>query len=204
VTRQEFLSKLEKRLLEIPKQNRDEILELYGEMIDDRIEEGLTEEAAVCNIGNVDEIAEQIIADVSSVKAFETRTKPKKRLRAWHIVLLVLGSPVWIPLAVAAFVVALSLYGVLWSLVSVVWVVFVTLAACAVGGIISGTIFIVRGLGASGIAMIGASLACAGLAIFSFIGGKASGVGVVRLTRATVSGIKKCFVGKEKSYEQEN
>lgn len=202
MTKQEFLNELKRRLSGIPKQDCDEILDLYSEMIDDRMEEGLTEEEAVSNIGDVDEIAEQIIANISSVKELETGTKPKKRLRAGHIVLLVLGSPVWIPLAMAAFAVALSLYGVLWALVNVVWVVFVTLAACAVGGIISGTIFISRGLGASGIAMIGASLACAGLAIFSFIGGKASGFGVVRLTRAIVAGIKKCFVGKEKSDEQ--
>lgn len=201
MTKQEFLSELKKRLSCLPEQDREERIDFYSEMIDDRMEEGLTEAEAVSEIGSVNEIAEQIIADTPLIKLAKERIKPKKRWQAWEIILLILGSPIWLSLAVAAFAVALSLYAVLWSLVVTVWAVFVTFAACSVGGIVAGVIFIIRGLGFTGIAMIGASFVCAGSAILLFFGSRAATVGVLRLTRAIASGIKKCFAGKEKDDE---
>ncbi len=61
-------------------------------MIDDRMEEGLSEDEAVSAVGFVDEIVAQIVADIPLTKLVKEKTKLKKRLRAWEIVLLVLGA----------------------------------------------------------------------------------------------------------------
>jgi len=197
--KQEFLETLLSRLCGLPKQELDERLEFYGEMIDDRIEEGLTEEEAVADIGSVDDIAAQIIADIPLSKIAKERIKPKRRLKAWEITLLAVGSPIWLSLAIAVFAVVLSVYVVLWSVIISVWAVFGSLIACAFGGVAVGAVFAVYGNAPSGIATVGAGIFCAGLAIFLFFGCKAATKGIIILTQKLALGIKKCFMGKEKA-----
>ena len=56
----DFLEKLEKLLDGLPKCDIDSSVEYYSEMIDDKMEEGLSEEEAVAAIGTPEEIAENI------------------------------------------------------------------------------------------------------------------------------------------------
>ena len=195
--KQEFLDALQRRLSGLPRADVDERLAFWSEMIDDRIEEGVGEEEAVRDIGSVEEIAAQIIRETSLARIAKERIKPKRRLRAWEIVLLVLGSPIWFSLAVAAFSVILSLYAVLWALIVSLWAVFVSLAACAIAGVFAGVLFAFRGYELAGIAMVGASVVCAGLAILLFFGSFAATKGSARLTKKIAFGIKKCFVKQE-------
>ena len=57
--KQEFLAKLRKGLSGLPQDDIEERLIFYSEMIEDRKEEGLSEEEAVAAIGSVDEIVAQ-------------------------------------------------------------------------------------------------------------------------------------------------
>ena len=197
MTKQEFLCALGKALAGLPRREVDERLAFYGESIDDRIEEGRTEAQAVSDIGSVDEIAAQVIAEVPLAKIAKERVRPKRRLRAWEIVLLVLGSPVWLPLLAVAAVLGLILYLVPWILIVSVWAVFASLVACAVGGVAAGLYFAGRGFGFTGLASVGAGLFCAGGAVFLFFGCREATKGIVLLTKQIVFGIKKCFMGKE-------
>ena len=54
--KQEFLAQLRDALCGLPQRDIDERLTFYSEMIDDRMEEGLSEEEAVAAVGSVDEI----------------------------------------------------------------------------------------------------------------------------------------------------
>lgn len=96
MNKQEFLGKLRSGLSGLPQGDVEERLTFYSEMIDDRMEEGISEEEAVCEIGSVDEIVSQIIADIPFTKLVREKIKPNRTLRPWEIVLLVLGSPVWL------------------------------------------------------------------------------------------------------------
>ncbi len=58
-----FLKKLGKALGSLPKDERAKTLSYYDELIEDRIEEGLSEEAAVAAMGDINDIANEIIAD---------------------------------------------------------------------------------------------------------------------------------------------
>ncbi len=195
--KQDFLHTLKKRLSGLPRADIEERLAFYGEMIDDRIEEGLSEEEAVADIGSVEDIVSQIISDTPLAKIAKERIKPKRTLRVWESVLLILGSPIWLSLCIAAFAVLLSVYVVIWSVLISVWAVFVSLAACGVGGIAAGTFLLFSGQGLSGFAMMGAGILCAGLAIFLFFGCKAATKGVALLTKKLTLGIKMCFINKE-------
>lgn len=197
MNKQEFIANLRESLRGLPRQDVEEHLSFYSEMIDDRTEEGLSEEDAVAQIGSVDAIAQEILAEIPLSRIAKERIKPKKQLRAWEIVLLVLGSPIWLSLAVAAFAVVLSLYVVLWSVIISLWAIFASLIGCSLGFIAAAIIFVMTGNGLTGAAMIGASLFCAGLAILLFFGCKAATRGILLLTKKLALGIKKCFVGKE-------
>ena len=122
MTKQAFLEQLRKKLSGLPRAELAEQLAFYSEMIDDRMEEGLSEEDAVAAVGLPVAIAGQVTAEKAPVK---------RRMKGWEIVLLVLGSPVWVPLLAAAVVVVLSVYISLWAVVGSLWSVFASLVVCA-------------------------------------------------------------------------
>ncbi|MGN1062399.1 MAG: DUF1700 domain-containing protein [Candidatus Scatosoma sp.] len=198
MNKREFIAKLRAKLSGLPKQDVEERLIFYSEMIEDRMEEGLTEEEAVSQIGSAEEIAAQIIADIPLAKIAKERIKPKKRLTAWETVLLALGSPVWLSLLIVAFALIVTLYASLWAAVVALWAAFVAPVACSLGGIAGGIVNAVSGNGPAGAAMLGAGIFCAGLAVFVFFGCKAATKGVILLSGKVVLSIKKGFVKKEK------
>lgn len=195
----EFLAGLTEKLSFLPWEEIEDRWDYYSEMIDDRMEEGLTEEAAVAELGAVEDIAAQIVADVPLSRLVKEKIKPKKRLGAWEIVLLVLGSPVWFPLLVSAFAVVLSLYITLWAVIVSFWAVFASLVLCVPACMVGGILFAALGKLPAGLAAIGAGVFCAGLAIFLFFGCKAATKGTAWLTKKMILGIKRSFVGKERA-----
>ncbi len=197
MTKTEFLVSLRQQLYFLPQDDIEERLSFYGEMIDDRVEEGLSEAEAVAAVGTVDEIVSGIISEIPISKIAKERIRPKRQLRVWEIVLLVLGSPIWFSLLVAAFAVAISLYAALWAVIISLWAVFVAFAACSIGCIFAGVFFAVGGNVCSGLATIAAGLVCSGLAIFSFYGCGAVSKGITILTKKFAIGIKNCFIKKE-------
>ena len=140
----EFLNKLRTALNGIPQDDIEERVSFYGEMIDDRMEEGLTEEEAVSGIGPIDEIVTQTLSEVPLTKLVKEKVKPKRELRAWEIVLIILGFPLWFSLFVAAFAVVLSLYIVLWALLISLWAVMVSFAAVALAGIAVSVVLFIK------------------------------------------------------------
>ena len=120
--KQEFLCALKKRLSCLPKQEAQERLNFYSEMIDDRMEEGLSEEEAVFAVGPIDEIVSQISEEIN-LTSTQKDTKPQRKLCAWETALLILGAPLWIPLLIAAFAVIFSLYAILWTVNICLWAV---------------------------------------------------------------------------------
>ena len=79
MNKREFLARLRKELSGLPQSDREERLAFYSEMIDDRMEEGLSEEDAVSAVGSVEEIAAQIVADFPSANLFFLRARHPRR-----------------------------------------------------------------------------------------------------------------------------
>ncbi len=199
MNKQEFLEKLRKGLSGLPKEDIEERLQFYSEMIEDQMEEGFSEEEAVSAVGSVKEIVAQVIADTPLSKIAIERIKPKKKLRAGEIILLVLGSPIWLSLGIAALAVIFSLYISLWSIIISLWAVFAALAVCAVASIPLCIIFAMDGHGATGIAILAAGIVIAGLSIFMFYGCKGATKGILLLTKKMLIWIKNCFIRKEEA-----
>ncbi len=197
--KQEFLNALKEGLKGLPEKDIEERLTFYGEMIDDRIEEGRTEEEAVKEIGTVDEVVQQIVAETPLAKIVKEKIKPKRKMRAWEIVLLILGFPLWFPLLVAAGAVVLALYVTLWSLVIALWAIEVAFIVSAVALMIGAIVLFASGHGTTGLLALGAALILAALSIFLFFGCVAASKETVLLAKKIVIGVKNLFVGKERT-----
>lgn len=197
MNKREFLSQLRKGLSGLPSKDIEERVIFYSEMIDDRMEEGLLESEAVAEIGPIDAVIAQILSDTPLTKLVKEKVKPSRGLKAWEIVLLALGSPIWLSLLIAAFAVAFAAYVVIWSAVITLWSVEAALMACSLGGVVSGAVFAIFGNAVTGLAMLGAGVFCAGLSVFLFFGCKGVTKGLLLLTKKMAFGIKALFVGKE-------
>lgn len=197
--KQDFLSALREGLKGLPEKDIEERITFYGEMIDDRIEEGLSEEEAVNEIGTVDAVVQQIVAETPLTRIVGEKIKTKRRMRAWEIVLIVLGFPIWFSLLAAAGAVLLSLYIVLWVLVLVLWVIEIAFWVGAIALIVAGVGLLISGETPAELCALGAALLLAGLSIFLFFGCIAACKGAVKLTKKIAIGVKNLFVGKERT-----
>ena len=201
MSKQEFLARLRNGLAGLPGEDIEERISFYSEMIDDRMEEGLSEEEAVSAVGSVQEIVSQTIADIPLAKLARERVKANRRLTGWEILLLVLGSPIWLSLGIAGVAVIFSLYISLWSVIISLWAVFGSLVGCSFGSMVAGVVLACTGNVFPGMALIAAGLVCAGLSVFMLYGCKAATYGVLALTKKTVIGLKNRFMKKEEHNE---
>ena len=117
--KQEYLKQLRKSISSLPKAEIAERINFYSEMIDDLVEEGLTENEATAKIGTISDISRQIITDFDPKRA----NGGAKQLSGFDIAMMIIGAPVWFPLLVAAAAIVLSFYIVIWSLMLAVWAV---------------------------------------------------------------------------------
>ena len=193
----EFSEELKKGLNGLPLKDIEERLNFYNEMIEDRIEEGLSEDDAVSSMGNIDEIVSQIVSETPLAKIAKERIKPKRRLSALEIVLLVLGSPIWVSLLIALIAVVLSVYISFWSVIIALWAAFVSIFSLAFGGIIGGVLFSIVDKTLLGVAFICIGIVLMGLSIFIFFGTKAATKGILLITKKFAFWSKNCIIKKE-------
>ncbi|MBR3979439.1 MAG: hypothetical protein IKJ94_07450 [Oscillospiraceae bacterium] len=147
-----FLSQLQKRLKGLPEEELRQTLEYYAEMIDDRMEEGFSQEEAVAEVGTVEEIARPLLPKT-----------PRRKRKGWELALLILGFPLWFPLLIAVFAVAISLIASLYAVV-------VSFAACCVGGMLCSVLYGLQRSWAGAAFVFGCGLACGGFALLGFWG----------------------------------
>lgn len=199
MNKQEFLEALKNGLSGLPQEDIEERIDFYSEMIDDKIEEGILEVEAVASIGGVEDIVSQTVAEVPISKLVKQKIKRENKLKAWEIVLLAVGSPIWASLLIAFLAVVLSLYISLWAVIISLWAVFVSLVASGFSGVVGGAVFSYTGNGVSGLFIIGAALVALGLGVLCFFGCKAATKGTVILTKKMVLWFKNALLRKEKA-----
>lgn len=183
MNRAEFLEALAAQLEMLSDAERERSLAFYGEMIDDRVEAGATEKEAVAMLGPVEEIAAGILMSAPA----PVRKKRVRKLRGWEIALIVIGSPVWLPLLVAAAVVALALLIVLWALVASLWAAALALALCVPMAVVSNVVALLRWNLLQAAMDAGVGCVSAGLAIFMLLA-------VLRVTRGAARLTRRCWM----------
>lgn len=201
MNKQEFLEKIRNQLAGLSEDDIKKSIDYYTEMIEDRMEEGLTEEEAVKAMGKPEEVASQILMDTPFSKLVKVKVKPKKSLSILSIILIVLGSPVWLPLVAAFFIIILSVYIVLWSFVLVFYSVVLSLAAGGVSGLLASVMIMFNVDILCGVFTLGVAIVCAGLSVLLFFGSNQVVKGILFLSKKIALSIKSYFIKRRNCYE---
>ena len=189
MTKTEFQIALCHALAGLPEEDIEKSLEYYSEMIDDRTEDGISEEEAVAALGTIADIRSQIIKDTPLPKIIKERVKPKRSFRGWEIAVIIIGFPLWFPLLISAAAVVFSVYVTLWSVIIAFFAVDIAFFAVALAGILASLPVFITGNAAEGLLLIGAGLLCAGLGLlwhFLCIG---TTKGIVWLTKVFIKSL---------------
>ena len=106
----EFLAAVSAKLTGLLPEEIKGHINFLSEMIDDRVEEGLTEAEAVKAMGEPDQVASAILSDAPNGAAPIAKATPrkKKRIRC-RSVLLAITSPIWASLLLAVVVTLFSI-----------------------------------------------------------------------------------------------
>lgn len=78
MTKHEFDGLLREKIAQLPQKDIDSFSQYVGEMIDDRIEDGLSEEEAVADIGSIDDIVKAILSDAGKENKSQKTAHSKK------------------------------------------------------------------------------------------------------------------------------
>lgn len=192
----EFLTVLRERLQGLPEEDINKSIDFYCEMIDDRVEDGMSEEEAVEALGNIEEIISQILSEVSLPKLVKEKVKPKRALKAWEIVLLVLGAPLWIPLLAAVILTVLAIYLSVWSVIISLYAVDLSVAVSGLACIGVAVALLFDGQFVPAGVVFGTGLVCMGLAILLLFAFNLVTKGILWVSKKALLGIKGLFIGK--------
>lgn len=197
MTKKQFLMLLQDRLTGLPRDEVEQRLSFYNEIIEDRMEDGLSEAQAVAMLGPIEEIVTQIVEQTPLLWIAKEKMRPKRRLRPWEIVLLALGSPLWLSLLLAAGAVILAVYAVAWSVILSLWAAFGALIAGGLAGLVAGIALACLGHVPGGMTMLAAGMVCAGLSILMFHGCRAATKAILVLTKKFAVWLKNRWIKKE-------
>lgn len=192
--KQTFLALLREQLRGLPQSDIEQSLEYYGEMIDDRMEDGVSEEEAVAAMETPEEIARQILLDMPLPKVVKAKARPTRPLAIWEIVLIIVGSPVWVPLIFAFVITFFALYMVIWAVIVALYAVNLAFALCGVAAWVQSGIALFTGAGLQVPFYIGLGLASLGIAVLLFFAFNVLSIKLVALNRRFILWAKKRFV----------
>ena len=164
MSKADFLRLLERALMQLSEKERQKNLEYYSELLDDMMEEGMTEAEATAKLGSPNQIAQSILQEMPLGKLVSTRMKPKSGWTPLAIVLAVVGSPVWVPLLLATVAIVLAVFVSIWALGFAAVAVVIALAVA----VVAAPIFAVRAAVMTlplGLMLLGAGLVLLGLCV---------------------------------------
>lgn len=166
MNKQEFLEQLDRLLKSLSKPERKKMQMYYTEMIEDRIEEGMSEEEAVNDLGDVGMLAGQILSAQPSKDK-----KLSNSMKILIIILVVLGSPLWACLLLALFALLFALLLLILTGYILIWLIPVMSACIMLASLITcivsliGSPFLMGSHFMTGFMQMGVGLIAAGLTI---------------------------------------
>lgn len=205
MTKQEFLSELERALGKLPHAEVEQALAFYDEAISDRMEDGLSEAEAVADLGPIDEIAAQIAAETPPIPRAIARANTGSR--TLNIVLLAVFSPIWIPIVLALAAAALAVYVAIWAVIAALWAVDAVLVLMPFAGLAALASTLGGGMPLPGVFVFGLSLVSSGFGLVASFAVFWANKLLFRATRSFAHWIASLFVrvsGKDDDGEAPN
>ena len=161
-----YLDRLDELLDCLPKDKRAEARSFYEEAIDDRMEDGMSEEEAVAAMGSAEIAAEVILGELPAVPRAVAKTRRKSRVLLW--VLAIAGSVVWVPLGLAFVVAAVAVYLSIWIAAACIWIAAASFVLALPLGLYLAWCGIMEGLFAFAFAQAGMGFVFGGLGLIVF------------------------------------
>ena len=181
MTAKEWLEILEGKVKVLPKDEREEIVSYYSEMIADGIENGTSEEEFIKTLGNPNDVANKILAEngINHINDEQTggadneyaqsttKVINKKSLPTWAILLIgFFGVLIGFPLFIAGLTILLCLFVTFWACFGV----FVASTVACFIAIFVSIVMAIIGTVQSGLALIGGCILVAGLMALLSVG----------------------------------
>lgn len=197
MTKSELLNELSQRLSGLPQSEAEKTINYYSEMIDDRMEDGETEEDAVKAVGDIDEIVRNAMSQAPLTGLVKQSVKRNFRINVPIIILLILGSPIWLSLLIALFAIIFAIYV---TIAAVIISLFAVVAAFIVSGValIIASPFLIPVSLYSAAVLLSSGLIISGLSIFAFYAAFILSKYIIRFTKFVVLKIKSLFIRKER------
>lgn len=127
-----FLDGLRSALVSLPAAEIDKTIAYYEEMIDDRIEDGMSEEEAVASLETPEKLAERIISEAAPVEKVVRRARQSNVPTVLLVILAIIGLPIWLPLLLLLISLGVGLFALLFGvIIALIGIIF----ALAIGGI---------------------------------------------------------------------
>ena len=193
----EFLAALREKLSGLPEEDFNRSVDYYTEMIDDRMEEGMSEEEAVACLGSMDEIITQILSEVSLPKLVKEKVKPKRALAVWEIILIIISAPIWFPIVLSVVTTILSAYLSIWMMVLSLYLLDLSIAISGIAFIGLAIAELLKGAFAVFGALLGFGLVALGVSILLFFTFNLITKGIIYVSKKVLLGIKSLFIRKK-------
>lgn len=115
MTKSEFLKLLRQNLSKFSNDEIDDIIDFYDEIIEEKKENGMSEDEAITSLGEVKNIINNVSAELVYKRSEEKNSK--QVLRNFFIILGICASPILLPLGFTFLILFLSIFIVLISLI---------------------------------------------------------------------------------------
>lgn len=211
MTKSEFIQALEAKLSGLPQEEICKSTTYYSEQIEDRKEDGMTEEQAVADLESIDIIAQRIIDDYNescaqnnknsenytpfntpvSQNAASQGTSNKAKFSDKQVILiivLVVTFPVWIGLLAGACGVYIGLWGGVIGICAATFALFAAAVACLISLPFSAVFSI-----GSVMMAVGSVLLLFGLSFLFGFGAFYAAKGLIKLLVVVCQGLEKLF-----------
>lgn len=199
--REEYLSELREKLSQNNIQGIESMIEFYDEAIEDRIEDGMSEEDAVAAMEDTDSIVKAAKLDkpIASLMADKVKEKHKEASSSGHGTLFwvyaIAGFPIWFPLLIAFFAIIFSLYISMWSVVISIYAVELSFGVASIASLLGSTAFFMGQIPfATALAFLGSACFFAGLTIILWKPIVALTKWMIKLIKVVFRAIKSMFV----------
>jgi len=159
-----------------------DLLPLYAEgMLGDESKEAVTEHLKSCEACGTRYREMTRRVPVEAEKNLE-QAKPLRRFR-FHMLLNILGFPLWLPLLLTALAVTVTLYLCVWVAVITLWCVPLSLSVCSLASVVGALGSFMQGMTGNGFFFLGCMAGGTGLAVLSFFPCLWLSKRVIRMTR---------------------
>ncbi len=166
MNKKDFLNKLSSALYELPSEELRRTIDYYSEIIDDAVEDGEDEQTVISRLGSIDKITQKIINESPGRKF--TNQNIHNKISPAAVVLIIISSPIWLPILIAVFAVVFSVYISVWSIIVLLFAISIGLAVTGLASLITSPFLAFAARHVKALFLFGSALTCIGMSNLMF------------------------------------